>query len=247
MMCRLVLAAMLSATALIGQTAPAFSVASVKRNPSAGNGIGNKFGPDTLRYTNAPLSVLIEAVYRLKHYQLVNLPGWAQSERWDIDAKSDGPVTRQALMEMLGALLADRFQLRFHRETREMPVYRLTVAKGGPKFGPAKPQGPDHRWGTRVATGLLDMAGTDMSNLTFFLSSQLDQPVEDQTGLTGIYDLKLEWAEDAMTKPSVDSLPSNAELPIASAVELELGLKMTVVKGPVEVLVIERAERAAGN
>jgi len=109
MMYRIVLAGILSATALAGQTAPAFAVASVKRNTSTNNAIGNKFGPDTLRYTNAPLEVLIEEVYHLKHYQLVNLPGWAQSERWDIDAKSDGPVTGQVQMEMLGTLLAGRF------------------------------------------------------------------------------------------------------------------------------------------
>jgi uncharacterized protein (TIGR03435 family) len=238
--------AVIAAPVCIAQTpVKAFVVASVKPNTSMYNAIGNKFGPDSMRWTNAPLKNLIEGAYRLKDYQVVGAPAWTESERWDIDAKSDGPTTMDEKMALLATLLADRFQLKFHRETRDLPVLRLEVAKNGPKLATAKPQDADHRWGTRVDRGLLDMKGADMFGLRDWLSIQLNLPVVNDTGLTGIYDLKLEWAQD--DKPSGAAGDTPLALSIFAAIEAELGLKLVATRGPVDVLVIEHVERATGN
>jgi uncharacterized protein (TIGR03435 family) len=234
---------MIMAPAWFSQTSTpsrAFAVASVKLNTSGYNAAGNKFGPDTMRWTNVPLKDLLQETYRLKNYQVLNAPPWTETDRWDIDAKCAGPATSQEQFEMLGTLLAERFQLRFHRETRQLPILRLEIAKNGPKLATAHPQDSDHKWGTLVDRGLLDMHGADMRNFLYWLSSQLNQPIVDQTGLTGIYDLKLEWAPD-------DASSDDSRLSIFAAVDSELGLKLVAAKGPVDVLVVEHVERATGN
>jgi uncharacterized protein (TIGR03435 family) len=235
---------------LSGQTASpprAFEVASVKLNTSVHDGIGNKFGPDSMRWTNTPLRVLIEAICRLKNYQVLGGPAWIDSDRWDIDAKAAAPASNTEKLEMMGTLLADRFQLRFHRETRQLPVYRLVVAKGGSTLAQAKEQDANHRWGTTPGPGSLLMTGASMQEFAWWLSSELNQPIVESTGLTGRYDLTLEWAQDDSQTPGADASPDAAKLPIFGAVEYQLGLKLESTKGPVEVLVIDHVERASGN
>lgn len=228
-------------------SAPAFEVASVKLNTSTYNGIGNKFGPGSMRWTNTPLKVLIEQIYGLKGYQILGAPAWTGSDRWDIDAKAAGPATSKEMFPMMGTLLADRFQLRFHRETRQLPVYRLLVAKGGPRLTPAREQDANHRWGTSSGEGSLTMYGASMQELASWLSAQINQPIVESTGLTGRYDLKLEWAQDLSAAPAADAPPEAAKLSIFGAVEYQLGLKLESTRAPVEVLVIDHVERASGN
>jgi uncharacterized protein (TIGR03435 family) len=201
-------------TGLSGQTAsaPAFEVASVKLNTSIDNAIGNKFGPGAMRWTNAPLKVLIEQVYRLKSYQIAGGPAWIDSDRWDIDAKSAARASSQEMFEMMGTLLADRFQLRFHRETRQLPVYRLTVAKGGPRLLQAQEQDANHRWGTSAGADFLHMNGASMQEFAYWLSLQLNQPIVESTGLAGRYDLKLEWAQDDSQAQAVDAAPEAGQI-----------------------------------
>ena len=234
---------------LSGQTAsaPAFEVASVKLNTSIHNGIGNKFGPGTMRWTNAPLQTLIHEIYRLKSYQILGGPAWIDSDRWDIDAKAAGPASSKEMYEMMGTLLADRFQLRFHRETRQLPVYRLVVAKGGPRLAQAKEQDANHRWGTTPGPGFLLMYGASIQEFAYWLSVQLNQPIVESTGLKGRYDLKLEWAPDDSQTPDVDAPPEVAKWPIFGAVKYQLGLRLEPTKGPVEVLIIDHVERATVN
>jgi uncharacterized protein (TIGR03435 family) len=232
-----------------GQTAsaPAFEVASVKLNTSIHNAIGNKYGPGTMRWTNAPLNSLIEEMYHLKSYQILGGPAWIDSDRWDIDAKAAGPAGNKEMFEMMRALLADRFQLRFHRETRQLPVYRLVVAKDGPRLAPAKEQDANHRWGTTPGPGFLLMKGATIQEFAYWLSVQLNQPIVESTGLKGRYDLKLEWAQDDSQTPDVDALPESAKWPIFGAVKNQLGLALESTKGPVEVLIIDHVERASVN
>lgn len=233
--------------ALRGQAplSPAFDVVSVKRNTSIHNGIGNQFGPATARWTNVPLKALIEDVYRLKSYQILGAPAWLDSDRWDIDAKAAGPATSQQKNAMMATLLADRFHLQFHRETRQLPVYRLTVGKSGSKLASAKPQDADHRWGTTPGPGYLMMRGAQIQEFAYWLSVQLNLPIVENTGLTGRYDLKLEWAQD--DTPAAETPSDPARMSIFSAVEEQLGLKLQAAKGPVEVLVIDHVEKPAGN
>lgn len=200
-----------------------------------------------MRWTNVPLKVLIEATCHLKNYQVLGGPAWIDSDGWDIDAKAATPASRPEMFEMLGTLLADRFQLRFHRETKQLPVLRLVVAKGGSKLAPAKEQDATHKWGTNPGPGSLLMDGTTMEEFAWWLSTQLNQPIIENTGLTGRYDLKLEWAQDDSQTPSVDAPPEAARLPIFGAVEYQLGLKLESAKGPVEVLIIDHVERASAN
>jgi uncharacterized protein (TIGR03435 family) len=205
------------------------------------NGINNRFSPGLTRWVNVDLASLIEQTYRLKDYQLEGGPAWFKSDRWDIEGKAAGPANSREMSVMMRALLADRFQLRFHFETKQRPVYHLTVAKGGPKLVTAHPQDENHHWGTTAGTGLLIMNGTTIESFTWWLSGQLNQPVVDETGLTGTYDLKVEWKDDAdisddPTKPS-----------IFTAVRDRLGLELRATKGPVEVFVIDHVERATAN
>ena len=233
---------------LSGQTtsAPTFEVASVKLNTSIHNAIGNRFSPGSMRWTNAPLKILIEEVYHLKSYQILGGPAWVDSDRWDIDAKAAKPVSGKEMYEMTRSLLADRFRLRFHRETRQLPVYRLVVAKDGSRLTQAKEQDANHRWGTTPGPGFLLMNGASMQELAYWLSVQLNQPIIESTGLTGRYDLKLEWAEDDSQTPDV--APTEvAKWSIFSAVQYQLGLKLESTKGPVEVLLIDHVERASVN
>jgi len=226
---------------------PTFEVASVKLNTSIHNGIGNRFSPGSMQWTNAPLRTLIEETYHLKRYQVLGGPAWIGSDRWDIDAKAAKPASSREMFEMMGSLLSDRFQLRFHRETRQLPVYRLVVAKDGPKLAQAKEQDANHRWGTTPGPGLLLMTGASMEKFAAWLSVQLNQPIIESTGITGRYDLRLEWAEDDSQTSDVDAPPDVAKWSIFSAVQYQLGLRLESTKGPVEVLIIDHVERATLN
>jgi uncharacterized protein (TIGR03435 family) len=114
-----------------------------------------------------------------------------------------------------------------------MPVYRLTVAKGGPKLAKAREQDANHRWSTRAGLGSLLMNGASMPEFAGWLSAQLNQPIVESTGLTGRYDLKLEWVqEDDGRAQDADTSPE---------------MKLEPTKGPVEVLIIDRMERASAN
>jgi uncharacterized protein (TIGR03435 family) len=235
---------LLAAMCYLAQTAsttPTFAVTSVRRNTSGNNSIGNQFGPGSIRWMNTPLETLVEQTYGVHDYQVIGAPAWMLSDRWDIEAKSDGPADFRAKREMMASLLRDRFQLQFHRETRQLPISRIEIAKGGPKLAAAQPETPDHRWGTTVDRGLLEMRGTDMQNLVSFLMAQLNRPFVDATNLKGVYDLKLQWQDDLTPEANAEGLS------LMSAVELHLGLKLVAAKGPVEVIVIDHVERAEAN
>jgi len=237
---RLVLAA-LCYLAQTESASPTFAVTSVKRNTSGNNAINNKLGPNSVRWMNTPLESLVEIAYDVHDYQVIGAPAWMSSDRWDIEAKSDGPAEWKAKSAMLASLLRDRFQLQVHRETRQLPIYRIEIAKGGPKLAAAQPETPEHHWGTRVDRGLIEMRGTDMHNLVFFLTGELHRPFVDATNLKGVYDLKLQWQDDLTPEANAEGLS------IMSAVELQLGLKLVAAKGPVEAIVIDHVERAEAN
>ena len=236
-----VAALLLLATACLVQAPPAFETTSVKPNRSMHNGISNRFSPGSARWTNVSLDALIEDLYRIKDYQLEGAPGWIKSDRWDIEGKAASPASTPEMYVMMKALLADRFQLRFHYETKQRPVYHLTVAKGGPKLVTAHPQDENHRWGTTPGRGSLTMNGTTMQNFAYWLSVQFNQAILEETGLTGNYDLKIEWKDDADTTDD-PTRPS-----IFTAVKDRLGLDLRAGKGPVEVFVIDHVERATAN
>lgn len=233
---------------------PAFEVASVKPNKSGDNSISIRRQPGgRVTVTNAPLRMLITFAYDLREHQLSGGPGWLNSDRYDIVAKADNPNPTEAEMKlMFQTLLADRFQMKAHRETKELPVYAVTVGKNGPKLSKADPagQGPQMSMGR----GQLKAKKASIEQLAKLLGNQLGRTVLDKTGLAGDFDFELTWTPD-VTGPlgpkegGVDGPPpaDPAGPSIFTAIQEQLGLKLESQKGPVEILVIDSVERASEN
>jgi uncharacterized protein (TIGR03435 family) len=169
---------------------------------------------------------------------------------------------------MLQPLLAERFKLKAHTETKQLPVYELIVAKGGPKLKEATPgdtyangfKGPDGvgRGGMmRMGRGQLTGQGVPITTLTNLLSQQLQRTVVDKTGLTGKYDLELNWTPEqgegglgpppGAASPQAEPAPDATGPSIFTALQEQLGLKLQSTKGPVETLVIDHAEMPSEN
>jgi uncharacterized protein (TIGR03435 family) len=293
-MIRFVALALLLLCAASAQTQPlAFEAASVRPtglHPSAPlflmrGGPGTP-DPGQINYTNVPMRQLLIRAYGVKPYQVAGLP-WMDkdSERFDIVAKVPVGTTAGQFNVMLQNLLAERFNMVVHHETRDLPGYELSVAKGGPKFKEsAAPSAPpvagDSKEPARVKTqtasdGYRELApGSSgmimfgipggsrfsarqqpISTLTNVLESPLGKPVVDKTGLAGKYDFNLSFSRDERTSANVagNSGPSPAAGPIDgvsdappdlfTAMQDQLGLKLEQKKIPMDVVVVDRAER----
>jgi uncharacterized protein (TIGR03435 family) len=199
-----------------------------------------------LSVRTATLQDLIEAAYSIEEYQLSGGPAWVKSERFAVEAKSTNPAGREELLLMLRPLLAERFQLSLHRETRQIAVYALEVAKNGPKFQKTVPGAES----TRAKVNHLGR-NVDLPWLARFLTRfGSDKPVIDKTGLIGNFDLDLDM--DKILTPASEAVggnPSNEATfdETANALNEQLGLKLVSTKAPIEVLVIDRAERPSAN
>jgi uncharacterized protein (TIGR03435 family) len=192
--------------------------------------------------TNATLRTLIRNAYGVLPFQLANQPQWVESDRFDINAKNDSgqQITQDSLKPLLQGLLADRFHLKAHWETREEPIYALLVGKDGPKFQPYA-GAPEHGMNTGKIPGKVNMRGSDvpMAELATNLGNQLQRFVVDETGLSGHYDFLLHWNPDTAEDSTEPSLPT--------ALHEQLGLKLEPRKGPVQMLIIDRAEKPSEN
>jgi uncharacterized protein (TIGR03435 family) len=223
---------------------PAFDAASVKRSPpqSPGKeGASNmKADPGRLTCTNVPLKRYLMAAWGLKDYQ-ISAPDWMNDERYNLTATMPAGTPPHEVLLMLQALLADRFKLATHRETKELAVYALIVEKNGLKLKPAE------GFGTSVSSGPKGRsmrANATMKNFAGTLSGLVDRPVVDMTGLTGGFSINLEWAPD-----EIRSNPNGTEGragdgvlgPTIYTALHEVGLKLESRKAPVEILVVDRA------
>jgi uncharacterized protein (TIGR03435 family) len=229
---------------------PQFEVASVKPNTSGLPGFGVNVQPGgRFVATNVPLNQLIRLAYTLQLFQIVDAPGWVASERFDVNAVTDRDITvtapwtpgsRYLLPQlMVQALLADRFKMVAHTETREAPVFALVIADAS--RGPAEPlRSPavdcGAECGMRIGQGTLRARGVPMRQLAEFLSQVTGRLVTDATGLSDRYDLDLRWSPDPQA--AVDDAPS-----IFTAVQEQLGLRLEARRGPIPVLVIDSIER----
>jgi len=224
---------------------PRFAAASLKANTSVRNGMGNKFDPEMARWTNTPLQNLIEAAYRLRDYQVVGGPNWLRSDKWDIDARTDGPTTRTQRNQMLQTLIVERFGLKFHREMKDIPGYVLVIAKNGTKLHEVKEgEVSSIPTGTTVQSGLIIGHQVRMMDWVGLFASVLGCPFEDNTGLTGKYEFKLEWAPDESQPNGGGEAPADPNRPsIFAALQEQLGLKLEVKKFPVEMFVIDHVDR----
>jgi uncharacterized protein (TIGR03435 family) len=250
---------------------PRFEVASIKLHPGIGNLVHIQPLPGgRLVVENFSLKFLIQTAYGADASQILGGPDWIGSDRYDIEAKAEGNASGKLMTgPMLQTLLEDRFKLSIHRETRQLPIYELTLAKSGVKMPPAKagacipfsmdsPPWPTpapgeprpifcgfRGFGVEGLNRKLEMPGVTMTELASALSrSELRRKIVDKTGLAGEFDVHLIWSLD--TPSSAD--PSAAAGPsIFTAVQEQLGLKLESAKGPVEVLVIDHIERPSAN
>jgi uncharacterized protein (TIGR03435 family) len=252
---------------------PQFEVASVK--PSSATSVANVRPLPGRLTANASLQILIQYAYGVQPFQVVDSARWLQSGRYEIDAKADGNTNRSQMFLMLQSLLKDRFQLKIHRETRDMPVYALVAAKGGLKLSPPKGSNcvdsagdaaPEWAGGRMAAPGevalapprcgsiglslgLMQGGKVAMPELVRKLSLMLDRSVIDKTGFMGLFDLQVQFVPDettpAMPPPPPGSDVSGISLP--QALREQLGLQLESTKGPVEVIVVDHAERPSGN
>jgi uncharacterized protein (TIGR03435 family) len=228
-------------TAAAAQT---FDVASVKPGgPTRPDGLLDinlgraEHGVVTL--TNTTLSECIRYAYGLTNEEQVTGPPWIRdrSLRVSIEAKAPPDTPAEQLRLMTQALLKERFQLQMHREPRKIPHYELTVAKGGPRLAESKPDSPFDRVDYRP--GHLAYKHQSMDRFVVLLSRQIKQPVFDHTGLTGAYDIDLRWTpDDATLSPDASPLPD-----LFTAIRQQLGLKLEASKEPLEVLVVDHAEK----
>jgi len=254
---------------------PVFDVVSVKPNKSGNGGMRTMFKPDGYSGTNVSAKLLIQMAYGIRQDLISGGPGWVESAGFDFDAKVAGPdvdalkkLSPEQRRSMLQSALAERFKLKVHTETKQLPVFKLFVAKGGSKLKEASPndtypngiKGPDgtSRPGMmRMGPGQLTAQGVTMSSLVNTLSSQLQRTVIDKTGLTGKYDVELNWTPDQGSDPMFkgpDGSPQRADIAadssgasIFTALQEQLGLRLQSAKGPVETLVIDHVEMPPEN
>jgi uncharacterized protein (TIGR03435 family) len=191
---------------------------------------------------NASLRTLIRNAYSVLPFQLEGGPKWQDDARFDLNARNESgqELTFDTFKLPLKKLLADRFHLKTHWETREMPAYVLTVDKGGPKFQ-AHADAPGHGMNTRKSATEAQMKGTDveMTELADNLGNQLGRLVVDETGLHGRYDFVFKWDAGQMADSTEPSL--------FTAMREQLGLRLEPKKAPVQVLVIDSAEKPTDN
>jgi uncharacterized protein (TIGR03435 family) len=237
------------ATLMLGQTPGSekraeFEVASIKPTATKDGSFTFDFPPGG-RFSGRNLTVLnlLRIAYELQAYQISGGPGWISSAGFDIQARADagaGEAPREQVRRMIQALLADRFHLALHRETRQLAVYNLVVGKTGPKLqaadNSAAPSG-------NLKMGQLSTQKMSMKTLADLLAFDLKRPVSDQTALKGEFAFTLEWTlglGESETGPS--SRPS-----LFTAVQEQLGLRLESAKGPIEVLVIDQVEKPSEN
>lgn len=256
---------------------PRFEVASVKPAPQP-EGLNQSWtaqmhggpgsaDPTRIDYLNVTLASLIARACGVVDYQISG-PDWIRSEHYDVAAKVPPGATREEFKLMLATLLAERFKFQFHRETKEMPLYSLTVAKGGSKLKPHvetahpaeehQPSGPGplkkDANGFPILTGKSGSASAAGKNawrtedasldiLVGIIAAELKTPVNDDTGLSGRYDMELRWVPQRYLLYDVKDGPD-----IFTAVRTQLGLSLEKKKGPAETLVIDHAEKVpTGN
>ena len=244
---------------------PKFDVVSIKPNTSGDLNAGFNSFPRRFEAKNVWLRYLIQFAWNIKDFQLSGGPGWAASDRYNVEATADGDPTIEQQRLMVQALLEDRFQLKLHREARESRAYALVAAKGGIKLqaskaGSCEERKPDTA-GPKICGNFtwsqqgLDGTAISMETFVTALAQTLQQPVIDQTGFTGTFDVHAEWAPDQSTPgilvpdvgpPDGGATDSNGKS-IFTALQEQLGLKLESTKAPVEFLVIDRLERPSEN
>ncbi len=226
-----------SGLAILAQSEkPAFDLATVKLHDPSSPVLSGTSGSPTRFFSAGSLRGLVQTAYAVQDYQISGGPPWVNTELFEVDGRPAGPKPHDPIMLMLQTLLTDRFQLAIHRETKEVPIYALVAAKNGPKVQEVK----DKNKIGAMSTGRGMLRGQmTMADLARYLSSGAGRPVIDQTGLAAGFEINLQWSADNSLDASGPSL--------FTAIQEQLGLKLEPGKGPVEILVIDHAEKPSGN
>ena len=245
---------------------PDFDIASVKQNKSDSGMRRWMYTPDGIHITNLSFINVIGNAYNVKERDISGAPSWVDNTSFDLDAKvaaSDvetfkklSPAQRRL---MLQKLLAERFNLAVHFETKTLPVYDLVIAPGGPKFKPAAPDPPPPadtnpsdppakpRGMLRMGPGMLNLRDMPISSIVGQLSYAAGRDVIDKTGLTGKYDIELKWTPDNGPGSEAEKSDQDAPPGIFTALQEQLGLKLESAKGPIQTLIIDRVEMPSSN
>ena len=235
----------LAVSAVIGQNAPSFEVATVRPTAGPVPGIPPVFGqqkstPDTLNIRHTPLIEIIKRAYGVVDQELV-APDSIRDQRYDIVGKSAMPATDAQLWVMMRALLEERFKLKYHREPRQVSGLALVIAKGGPKLKAS--EGGSNE--ISIAGGLLKGHNVTIVRLSQILTSFMRQPVIDETGLAGTYDFTADPRSYLIER--TDGAPLDLQGMIVTAIQESLGLKMESRKLQLQVMVIDHIERPEAN
>ncbi len=237
---RIALSLLLCSTLLV--RAASFEAASIKRAvPDAGGSSGEDGRGGVLKVYNVTLKRCIRYAYTIAEDQILGGPKWIDDLRYDILAKADHPADEPELLTMLQPLLADRFKLKLHHETRVVSGYILTVAKGGIKATVADPNRHSSGNGGR---GFIDSGASQVSALTIRLSALLGRPVVDMTGDERKFDFHLRWNPDETL--AGDSTASDYPS-LTTALQEQLGLRLESRKVNADVLVVDHAELPSDN
>jgi uncharacterized protein (TIGR03435 family) len=232
---------LLLAVTLLG--AQSFDAASIKpASPDEAPYSGEDGRDGLLKMWNVSLKRCIGYAYKIPEDRILEGPKWIDQLSYDILAKADHPAGEPELLNMLQPLLADRFRLQFHRETRTVPGYTLTVAKGGIKAELADPERHSSGNGGR---GFFDVMASPPSTLTFRLSALLGRPVIDMTGEKRRFDFHLRWTPDDAQAGADSATPDRPSL--VTALQEQLGLKLESGKVTADVLVVDHAELPTEN
>ena len=233
---------LLSAGPLAGQS---FEVASVKPSPPDSHTETRRWPGGRFTASGVTLRALIQRAYEVQDFQIVGGPKWMDNDRFEIEAK---PAVGWSgdLHLLIQSFLAERFHLAIHRENRELRRYVLSVAKGGIRLNPNTSGSQTWSLGVGTLRGEkipMEMLATDL------LQKVLHQPVVNQTGVSGNFDLKLAWTPDETTPADIGSQPNFSEFgpSFFTAIREQLGLQLTPGKGPVEVLIVDSVERPSEN
>jgi len=231
-------------TVASAQTFPTFEVASIHPDVTGADGSVIDL-PETgrLRVTNATLKTLIRAAWGIQNDQISGGPKWLDSDRYDIEARTAGPITEDQDQPLLQSLLADRFHLKVYREQRELTVDALMLAKNGPLFSKifSKSTGTSSSIHTNHGPGESRIAVTGISIGQFagMLGNRMGRIVIDKTGLSGNYDFTLVW--------DPDSTPGSTFPSVFAALQEQMGLRLESQKATVPVLVIDSADHPSDN
>jgi uncharacterized protein (TIGR03435 family) len=237
----------------LADSTPPYDVASVKQNKSAVQSGNMSIHDNDFTATNEPLKNILELAYDIRSDQIIGLSGPVNSARFDIEAKVVPPagdpmpkLTDSVLQAMIIPLLADRFHLKAHLQSKTMPVYDLVVDHGGPKFKLTEEDDDSQtnsslNMNTSNNDNVLTAKSSSMSDIAAALSDEVHRQVIDKTSLKGGADITLKWTADEAADQG------GTVVSIFTAVEEQLGLKLQPAKGPVDTLVIDHAEMPTAN